>query len=778
MDPVNRTRVLGQRFLDGLATAGELAELEQLLRTDPAAADYFARLSRLEADLSAQFSEEPRRLREAAVLHAIERDQRRRHWWGRGLRLAVAASFLLLISGVIAWWLGQPAPVVRDVAGNVVLEGEVLVDGQAVEHLEDGSALLVAGPAPALLRLSDGSRARLEPASEAVVHGAAEGIAQRFELIEGAGKFEVRRAREPFLVDTPAGSVSAEDSEFTVKLTKSDPGDTQIKMRRSLLAVMVLSGLAQVETDSSYRLMAGEQRVFALQRDAANGRPIWYFVEPGREGAVFGQERAVARVAANGNIFGIVSEVKDGKLTIAFGRRLNPTQESFDVGPTLKVLVDGKPGKLTDLVKGAMVRVERNDKGELLSVTTEGPMVSGTVKAVADGKITLDGRGPAFVIEQDTEYAVSADAKITIDRQPAKLADLKPGHRVLLKLSMNRKSALMITSMSIRQVRPPAAIGEFKAIDARTGTITISVVRGNQERTMNLDKDVRVVIDGQPAKLDDLKTGKTVVLRLDRDGKTVQAINVMGVRRPPVGFSSGVISEVKGSKLTVSIRGRDAATEKTYEVGEMVRVFIEGKPAKLAELVKGMTVLLGLDDKEHLAVIRADGPSITGKVKVITAEKITIDTRRNASSYAVSPDVIVIIDRRPGKIADVKADMEVVLKLSVDGKTAVMIRKDVSREPWNPFVRGEIKAIDAKANTITLAVTTGRPGARKVEERTFTLGKQVSVGIDGRPVGMADLKAGTEVTLTVDREGKTVLRIAVASGVRGEPRREPNNSRE
>jgi ferric-dicitrate binding protein FerR (iron transport regulator) len=777
MDPVRRTHILGQRYFDGLASAAELAELEALLRTNPQAADAFAHLGRLEADLSAQFSEEPSRLREAAVLQTIERSQRRRRWWGHGIRVAIAASFLLLFSGSLLWWLGQPAPVAPQSTGHVVLEGEVLVDGQEVEHLDDGAALMVAGPAPALLRLSDGSRARLEPASEAVLHGASEGVARRFELIEGEGRFIVRKAAEPFLVDTPAGSVRTQESEFSVRLTKPEPEDPQTRTRQSLLAVRVVTGRAQVETDNTYSLSAGEKWAFAIQRNPADARTVWYVVDFARDSGIFAPQRPGNR-ASSGPIFGIVSDIKDSKLTISFGRRSDPTRESFQVGESVKIAVDGKPGKLTDLMKGTLVRIERNDMGELLTVTTEGPTVSGMVKAVDDGKITLDGRGRPFIVEQDTDYAVPADAKITIDRRPAKLADLKPGHRVLLKLSINRKSALVITSMGPRQERPPAAIGQIKTIDTKAGTIIVSDIRGNQERTLNLVKNVTVVIDGQPAKLDDLKAGKNVVLRLDREGKTVQMINIMGIRRPLIGFFQGVVAEVKDGKLTVSFDRRNPKMEKTFDVSESVRIVVDGKPVKLANLTKGMTVQLGQDDKGALVVVRAEGPTVGGKVKDITVEKITLQGRREDADYVLSPSTMAIIDRKPARPADVKVGMDVSLKLSVDGKTVLVIRTDASRQGWVPFVNGRIKAIDTKARTITLAIASARAGVRVSQERTFSLGKDVKVIIEGRPAGVADLKVGTEVTLTVDREGKTVYRIAVQAGVPADRRREKNNRRD
>ncbi len=503
MDLLRRTRVLGQRYLDGLASPGEVAELEGLLQADPVAADAFALLSRLEADLSAQFSEEPYRLREAAVLEAIERHHRRRLWWGRGLRLAVAAGLLLLLCGSLLWWFGQPVfvePVMA--AGNVVLEGEVLVEGQAVEHLDDGSPLVVAGPTPALLRLSDGSRAQLEPKSEAVVHGRSEGFAQRFELIAGAGQFTVWKARDPFLVDTPAGSVRTEDSVFTVRLTKTDLRDPEIRAKQGVLAVFVRAGLVQVNTDKTYRLSARESREFVFRR----------------VGDRVPEKRPASLVA-------VISEIKDGKLTVTVSRRSSLTHETLDVPASVRVFVDGKRAKRANLAKGMAVRIEKNDKGELVAIAAEGPSIAGKVKAITPRQIILVGRG------EDTSYKVTPKVMVVLDRsKPGRPEDVKAGMEVVLKLSADGKTVLTIAR---REYAIPLIRGQIKAVDLKANTITLtgtaarSSLRQGEERTFTLGKAVPVMIDGKRLGLADLKPGTEVMLGVDRDGNTVVRIGTL-----------------------------------------------------------------------------------------------------------------------------------------------------------------------------------------------------------------------------------------------------------
>jgi ferric-dicitrate binding protein FerR (iron transport regulator) len=656
MDPVQRARDLGLEYLAGRATSSQRQELERLLQESPAAADAFAQLGRLEADLTALFSEETDRRREAAVLEAIERHQRRRLWLGRGLRMALAASLLVLAGGALFWWLGQ-----RDdspAANHVVLAGQILVAGAQVVSLRDGDRLQVAGPVAAILRLADGSRARLQPDSQAILHGAGEGHAQRFELLQGEGRFEVRPGGAGFEVDTPVGRVAALGTEFDVKLTTSEREEDTMSESRMVLAVMVLTGLVQVEVGGErHRLGAGERGVFG-QRER----------EPGR--------RAAPRV-----ISGAVVEVKGSKLTVSLRRRENPGEETFEVGKGVKVLVDGKPGKLADLARGTLVRLEKDEKDALVRILAEGPTFPARFKAFADGKITLGllDRGQE---EKEQVLPVPADLRVISGREKLKPTDLKPGMRILAKLSVDKKSVVVVLLAPERRPEgAPTLHAEIKTIDAKVNTITLAGPRGGNDRTLLLGQDVKVSIDGKPAKPADLKPGSSAVLTLDRDSRTVREIAVGRVRvsRPGPRPTWGTVAEIKGTRLALLVSaGRgEPPVEENINVAE-AKVFVDGKPGRLADLATGTIVQVEKNEKGAAMIVRAEGPVVSGTVKSVANGSITLvgNAREGADgpTYEVAADVKVLIGRKEGKLADVQAGMQVGLKLSVDRKRVLLIR--------------------------------------------------------------------------------------------------------
>ena len=70
-------------------------------------------------------------------------------------------------------------------------------------------------------------------------------------------------------------------------------------------------------------------------------------------------------------------------------------------------------------------------------------------------------------------------------------------------------------------------------------------------------------------------------------------------------------------------------------------------------------------------------------------------------------------------------------------------------------VTGILKLVDISKNTITITV---RPQGKDVE-RTFDLAKDVVVRVRGAASKLADLKSGTNVTLTQSGDRKTVVKI-------------------
>lgn len=70
--------------------------------------------------------------------------------------------------------------------------------------------------------------------------------------------------------------------------------------------------------------------------------------------------------------------------------------------------------------------------------------------------------------------------------------------------------------------------GTVKSVDvsANKVTITVKVKKETADKTLSVDDNVKVTIEGEKKTLADVKEGATVRCRLSEDGKSVTAISV------------------------------------------------------------------------------------------------------------------------------------------------------------------------------------------------------------------------------------------------------------
>ncbi len=334
-------------FLEGLLTDDEAALLDQRLAEDPRLAERLADACRVEVCLASLLGQDGASVAEQptqpAVAGSIGRPLRRS-------RMIQAAAIALLAAGaMIAMALifrstNDPA------SSTVAVEsGRVLVDGQAVDRLRHGQSLEVASDA--VLALTDGSKARLDAHTRAVLHGPASEVRQRVEITEGGGAFTVAKGQGEFTVETSLGRVTALGTEFSAHLRPAaarKEGDRESGDRPrgspepAVLAVSVSHGSVRVEAnDRVVVLAAGESRTFARGKSD-------------REGEGRGEPKGEHRRTLRGRFGGL----REGRLVLMISRESRePEHRLLDLSPSLKVTLDGRAASVVDVPPGREVQV-------------------------------------------------------------------------------------------------------------------------------------------------------------------------------------------------------------------------------------------------------------------------------------------------------------------------------------------------------------------------------------------------------------------------------------
>lgn len=260
-------------------------------------------------------------------------------------------------------------------------------------------------------------------------------------------------------------------------------------------------------------------------------------------------QKTVESVAAEGpQVRGVVKSVSADSNSITLvvppaARGEEPSEKTYVVATSAEVGIDDgrgrrfsvKEGKLADIAPGSQVTLWLGvDQRFVQAILAEAPAVFGILKSsdINKGTVTVTtapGRG-GEPEEQTLELA--KDAVVVLDDgrgrrlsvKEGKLADVPDGSTVFLRLLADKKAVTLL------RAEGPQLPGMLKAVDTAKGTITVATrQRGAEpeEKTYPVAKDARVLVDGRPGKLEDLKPaddGPFVQLRLSLDQKAVQAV--------------------------------------------------------------------------------------------------------------------------------------------------------------------------------------------------------------------------------------------------------------
>ncbi len=511
---MSRTHELIYKHLDGYAPAADLAELDRLLSRSPEAAELFARAGRMDLLLEEHVCEARARVNLAAFVTLPALDpvpsRRRRRW---AVPAAVAATVLSLAAAVALLWRHSPAEAVP----YGVVSGRVLVDGVEAQWIPDGSRVEVAGETAAVIRLADGGLAELGPQTAVVLHGR-RGRVLEMELDRGGGRFQVKRAGRPLRVDTPAGTITARDTEFSLELRPEDDngGEPMNEKVALLLAVAVLAGDVEVRSkDQNYLLASGETGLFAPRKQGGGKIPML----TGR----------VTVVAADGTRLTV--ETPPPKPGAA------PQQREVRITRQTRLLYFGveKDGDRPTVGYRvtAVLDVDQPDTATRLEFGVKEPQVSGRVAAVAaDGKaLTLEvyrkGQKPA-----STEIHLTDRTRLQysgVDKDGEK-PTVGYGARVWLKEGTSDAAAeiqFVVKSAKGKGTADPATL---------TGTIRAVSADG---KVLSLEMPAKVK-GGAPTTIDIKVTERTKLsyFGVDKDGE-----------KPTVGYAASVSLEA-GSKDT------------------------------------------------------------------------------------------------------------------------------------------------------------------------------------------------------------------------------------
>jgi hypothetical protein len=152
-------------------------------------------------------------------------------------------------------------------------------------------------------------------------------------------------------------------------------------------------------------------------------------------------------------------------------------------------------------------------RGKLASVDAEKNSVTVTIS-------TFD-RKTGEGTDTNKTFPLAKDAQVIQDDLPAKLADLKKGFPVVVKLDQANAVSVGVDGGT--------AQGEFRSANPERNTITVLGGRDMSRRVYHLIKTTKVIgTDGKPTRIEDLKQGTRLQMTLSvEDGNTAIRVQAM-----------------------------------------------------------------------------------------------------------------------------------------------------------------------------------------------------------------------------------------------------------
>jgi RNA polymerase sigma factor (sigma-70 family) len=439
---------------------------------------------------------------------------------------------------------------------------------------------------------------------------------------------------------------------------------------------------------------------------------------------------------------GIATAVDPGKSILTVDHRDGET--TFTVPKDAKIEIDGKPGALAGVPRGASVNLSQFvDANTAAVIRAEGGWFWGTVKAVDVQANTISYGDKAQSGSEGRTFVVTKDTLLSIDGKPGTLAEIPVGSSANIQVCVDQQTARSLAAEGT-QIN-----GQVKAVDAAVRTVTVN------EATYPVAPDAHIAIDHKPGKLEDLPAGANVGLNLKVDQKTVLRISANG------SSDFGQVKAVDAANNTITVTG-GPPNDRVYNVPPDAPITIDGQPSSLAAIPVGAglhALNLRVDQKTVSSInVVGHGYHRVGVTAVDAGNRtVTFDDKAPATiagkTLAVAPEAGIEIDGKPGRLAGIPAGAFLNVRLSVDAQRLLHVQAE------GPTLGGcggsEVSVIDAVNNTITFA----DKGPAEVAGKTFRVAKEFWLQMDAKPGKLGELPTGSYLNITLAVDQQTVRSI-------------------
>lgn len=214
--------------------------------------------------------------------------------------------------------------------------------------------------------------------------------------------------------------------------------------------------------------------------------------------------------------------------------------------------------------------------------------------------------------------------------------------------------------------------GVYQGFSSQNGVVSITVRVDGENKSYELDENVKVTYNGTKATIRDFEKSDSVTV-VTSDGKVKE---IAGEPKETTITMATIenISIIDDGTITIS-HALEEYDGKSYEVASDVKVEKNGLSATLSDVYTGDTATLTL---EYGVITKIKAESITkvveGTIKSIeisNAPKITVTVKDSDVTYDVTSDVSIIINGKEGSLYDFRVGDKV--SMTIESKSVKKI---------------------------------------------------------------------------------------------------------
>ncbi|MCI0490381.1 MAG: hypothetical protein L0229_27625 [Blastocatellia bacterium] len=307
--------------------------------------------------------------------------------------------------------------------------------------------------------------------------------------------------------------------------------------------------------------------------------------------------------------------------------------------------------------------------------------------------------------------------------------------------------------VSVAGAADKRAKGVIREVSLSDAAVTIALRRDDASLTLATDDQTEITLNGQPAVLADLQEGFKVTSVYDTETLVASKLEARGAPNRNLARVEGIIAEVDADAGKLTIEPFHGGPRVTVIVTNSTEITLDGRPARLHDLVPGYSAAASYNENtfEAVRVFAESLAEIRGVVRDVNAVLGTLtiaSSNDRVVTLNVPPGTPITLNGLPARLEDLARGYLVKASYNADTLVAERVAAESIVE-----VTGHIREVDTQAGAVTIAPLVGDEAVELFVVQTTV------ITVNGEPARLEDLQVGMAARALYDIASLEAIRI-------------------